>query len=178
MKNSLQLILKTIAIIFTCNVLYVQTASARELLDHAIKAQTLQKKIVRVFDETLADLLAMEKVSENKEARAAVCTFIFSELPDREDNNKIASDEALMKFSDMRNIPVYQQKEWNESIDILSLASVNYRLDLGDLFLKHKCWEQADFYYRFVIENFSQPFYAGKRDRAKIGIDDIRSARD
>ena len=43
--------------------------------------------------------------------------------------------------------------------------------------LKSGCLDVADQAYRRIISYYTGSAYAGIRDRAKLGIDDVRSAR-
>jgi hypothetical protein len=59
-----------------------------------------------------------------------------------------------------------------------ALSAASLRLDVADLALKSKCFDIADENYRYVVKNYSSDLFSGLRQRAQIGIDDVRSARD
>ncbi|MER2520222.1 MAG: hypothetical protein ABTQ34_05985 [Bdellovibrionales bacterium] len=46
--------------------------------------------------------------------------------------------------------------------------------ELADLAKERRCYKDADKLYRHVIERYVGVYYSGFRDRARIGIDDIR----
>lgn len=56
-----------------------------------------------------------------------------------------------------------------------------YHTDLAFAFaeeaLKRKCFDDADMMYRSMIKFYVGSSYGGVRDRARIGIDDVRTAR-
>lgn len=60
--------------------------------------------------------------------------------------------------------------------DIVPLA-VNTTLDIGDVALQKGCLDIADRQYREVLEVFVGPSYSAYRERAAIGIEDVRAKR-
>lgn len=74
------------------------------------------------------------------------------------------------------------------SMNIISLAAapqiqdfiryrINLLLSLGDAGLRKKCYDLAEANYKEVINVYVGLAYTGYRDRAKVGLDDIRAAR-
>lgn len=53
----------------------------------------------------------------------------------------------------------------------------NLAFGLGDAALKKECLDEAEHQYRNMVTLFSGPGGAGYRDRARIGLDDIREKR-
>lgn len=53
----------------------------------------------------------------------------------------------------------------------------NAVLTYADTALKKKCLDLADRQYRHIIDIYTGAAYGGVRDRARIGLDDIREAR-
>lgn len=50
-----------------------------------------------------------------------------------------------------------------------------FHLEYADSALAAQCYQQADRAYRFILEHFTRAADAPIRDRAKIGVDDVRA---
>ena len=50
-------------------------------------------------------------------------------------------------------------------------------LEVADSALQHSCLDVADKLYRFVISAYTQPVFSAYRQRAEIGVQDVREAR-
>jgi hypothetical protein len=53
----------------------------------------------------------------------------------------------------------------------------NMRLDVADAAVKGVCYEIADSEFRYVMQLYVGNAYQAYRERAKIGIDDVRAKR-
>lgn len=71
--------------------------------------------------------------------------------------------KALLNFSELMKDSLY--------------ASGMQRLAIADLALQSKCLDIADQNYRYVIAKFPSEAFAGLRQRAQVGVDDVRSSR-
>jgi hypothetical protein len=58
-----------------------------------------------------------------------------------------------------------------------ALKTVNTRLLVADAYLQHKCLDEADKTYRSVLISYIGSNYVAARQRAQVGIDDVRAAR-
>lgn len=56
-------------------------------------------------------------------------------------------------------------------------TAADLRLSAADALTRAKCYDQADELYRSVIATYTGASYAAFRERAKVGIDDIRDKR-
>lgn len=56
-------------------------------------------------------------------------------------------------------------------------TAAELRLSAADSLTRAKCYDQADELYRSVIATYTGTSYVALRERAKIGIDDIRDKR-
>jgi hypothetical protein len=63
------------------------------------------------------------------------------------------------------------------TIDEMKPTVLNRKLDLADAYLHANCLDRADGIYRAVMEVYTGMSYASYRDRARIGIDDVRQKR-
>ena len=61
--------------------------------------------------------------------------------------------------------------------DDFTKEAINARFDIADTALKGDCLDIADENYRHVIKVYTGSSYAAQRDRAKLGIDDVRQKR-
>lgn len=57
-------------------------------------------------------------------------------------------------------------------------AQISSQLNLADAYLNAGCLDEADNLYRHIIMTFTGTAYAGVRQRAQIGVDDVRAGRD
>ena len=83
---------------------------------------------------------------------------------------KIAElEESLVMFHQVRLFPQYERevRDWHTT---LSFA-------FADEALRRGCLDDADRVYRNLVAFYTGGAYAGIRDRAKLGIDDVRAAR-
>lgn len=81
-------------------------------------------------------------------------------------NQSMAENE-----SDRRVIQAHRNLSNTLSND---LADIIFRA--ADSSLKAKCYEAANYYYRKIVSLFIGSSYAAQRQRAQIGIDDVRQA--
>ena len=95
------------------------------------------------------------------------------------DDLKIAKVDGLMQglVNSQGKFPPYMQAGLSRAIGSLGLEAGKLRLEMADGYLAAGCLPQADRLYRFVLANFSSPNFNGLRQRAQIGIDDVRSQR-
>lgn len=83
---------------------------------------------------------------------------------------KIAElEESLSLFHRVQSFPQYE-REARDRHTTLSFA-------FADEALRRGCLDDADGVYRNLVAFYTGGAYAGIRDRAKLGIDDVRSAR-
>ncbi|MET4217839.1 hypothetical protein ABIB00_003051 [Bradyrhizobium sp. LB14.3] len=74
---------------------------------------------------------------------------------------------------------------WENDFAMLAIAGGNadasglgqFRLAIADLALKRRCLDIADQEYRQVLTVYAGVRYVALRDRAKVGIEDVRDAR-
>ena len=55
--------------------------------------------------------------------------------------------------------------------------AIDYRFIIADLALKKNCVNIADKNYRHIVSRYSGEAYRSHRERARIGIDDVREKR-
>ncbi len=60
---------------------------------------------------------------------------------------------------------------------IFTDTALQARFGLADLALKKKCFEIADQHYRHIVSRYTGSAYAAYRERAMIGIEDVRAKR-
>lgn len=83
---------------------------------------------------------------------------------------KIAElEESLSLFHRVQSFPQYE-REARDRHTALSFA-------FADAALQRGCLDDADAVYRSLVAFYTGGAYAGIRDRAKLGIDDVRAAR-
>lgn len=58
-----------------------------------------------------------------------------------------------------------------------SEGAIGARFEIADTALRLGCLEIADANYRYILAKYVGSAYAGQRDRAKIGIDDVRQQK-
>ena len=49
--------------------------------------------------------------------------------------------------------------------------------EFGDTAFEKRCLDDADWAYRHVIRTYTGTAYSGIRDRARLGVEDVRVAR-
>lgn len=70
-----------------------------------------------------------------------------------------------------------EQNYWWPEYKQASALVVSIILSVADTALKHKCFDLADDQYRTIIRIYTGSFYDAARQRAGIGIEDVRTAR-
>lgn len=120
------------------------------------------------------------------EARATIAANVVR-LKDRsiacgsteagEGDLKIASVDGLMQglVNIQPRFPPYMQPGVSRAIANLGMEAGRLRLEQADGFLAAECDPQADRLYRFVLSSFSSPAFEGLRQRAQVGVDDVRA---
>ena len=90
---------------------------------------------------------------------------------------KIARVDGLMQglVNIQPRFPPYMQAGVSRAIANLGAEAGRLRLEQADGFLAAGCKPQADRLYRFVLSSFSAPAFEGLRQRAQVGIDDVRA---
>lgn len=62
--------------------------------------------------------------------------------------------------------------------DLFTGTALKSRHAFADLALKKGCLDTADHHYRHIMKRYTGSAYAAHRDRAKIGIEDVRAKRE
>ena len=91
--------------------------------------------------------------------------------------SKIARVDGLMQglVNIQPRFPPYMQAGVARAIANLGTEAGRLRLEQADGFLAAGCSLQANTLYRFVLSNFSSPAFEGLRQRAQVGVDDVRA---
>ena len=56
-------------------------------------------------------------------------------------------------------------------------GQARFDLHVADGLLADGCLDEAEHFYRVVLTEYDDPSLQGARDRAKVGIDDVRAAK-
>ena len=88
---------------------------------------------------------------------------------------KIAQEMKSTHNAEQASAILLQSNAYADMVeDTFSLIPQVY-VTYGDRALAAKCYRQADKAYRFVVERYSDEKLLALRERAKIGIDDVRA---
>ena len=105
-------------------------------------------------------------------------TNILKELRQWEKEKRVNCDSDNLKTPHIQAILVageFQRLGHDELPTFQMLAGVH--LEIADSARKRGCLDFADGVYRYVISTFIGTGYAAHRQRAQIGLDDIRAVR-
>lgn len=78
---------------------------------------------------------------------------------------------------DTRSYTDHQIASLTASSRQIGLVAADSYLIVGDAYLKARCLNQADTQYRHVLATYPGASYVGVRQRAQVGIEDVRAAR-
>jgi hypothetical protein len=137
--------------------------------EEALAKAAREREEARVAEEQVAKIRARPFV-EGMEALERYRASQGCDGPDaKEVLAKIAElEEDVSLFHDVE-FPEYER----ESRDRHTTLSFGF----ADEALRRRCLDDADRVYRRLVAFYTGSAYAGIRDRAKLGIDDIRAAR-
>lgn len=89
--------------------------------------------------------------------------------------NAYKVETELLKLTGQESM-YYNMKIWGMLSRVQKMKwDIQFRL--AETALKQKCPDIADRIYREIVANYTGASYAGIRDRARIGLDDVREAR-
>ncbi len=89
--------------------------------------------------------------------------------------NAYKVETELLKLTGQESM-YYSMKIWGMLSRVQKMKwDIQFRL--AETALKQKCPDIADRVYRDIIANYTGASYAGIRDRARVGLDDVREAR-
>lgn len=102
-----------------------------------------------------------------------------SALSVAEDTLNIVYDGALSTQRALADpsLPSYSRKLGLYRYEALAQLSARSQIDAADKLLAAHCDARADAWYRTVIGRFTGPQWAALRERARIGVDDIRNRK-
>jgi hypothetical protein len=78
-------------------------------------------------------------------------------------------EETVSRFHTVKSFPEYERQARD--------MHTNLSFAFADEALRRGCLDDADSVYRSLVAFYTGGAYAGIRDRAKLGIDDVRAAR-
>lgn len=81
-----------------------------------------------------------------------------------------------MRYLSGRESYFYSLKLWS-GLRRVQEMKWDVQFSLADVAKEKKCYDLADKHYRDIISTYSGNAYSGIRDRARLGIDDIKEAR-
>lgn len=87
------------------------------------------------------------------------------------DNRWDVSQSGLVYF---RRVPKAAQVNLN-FFELFTDTAIKSRFGLADLALKKECLDIAGSHFRHALNKYTGSAYAAYRDRAKVGIDDVRA---
>jgi hypothetical protein len=121
-----------------------------------------EREMKRQMQETLQGLEAeiLKPLHQWEKERPVNCNS---------DNLKTPHTSAILVAGE------FQRRGHDELATFQMLAGVH--LDIADSARKRGCLDFADGVYRYVISTFIGAGYAAHRQRAQIGLDDIRAVR-
>jgi hypothetical protein len=118
--------------------------------------QEIKTDIGKPVEQSLANYIATGDCGENFDI-----TFIMT-----------AVDHAGM----IANMMQTELSDWANRIEVLQLRA-DWELTLADAVKGKGCLDYADQLYRHVLASYIGPLWQGYRDRAMVGIADIRAVR-
>lgn len=138
----------------------------------ATRRETPESRAQSYISEARSKIIEIGKGLQDKKITC------YSEMA-FEGSINIASVDGLMQglVTNESRFPPYMQAGLARAISMLGMEAGKLRLELADTFLSANCVSQADQLYRFVLSNFSNPTFAGLRQRAQVGIDDVREKK-
>lgn len=127
--------------------------------------------------EFLAEVQALDVLTGNVVTNATSCEDPSLKIATE---RLMASEQTLAEYNQLRFSPRsgagtrYRASKVVED-SLPSLTDTHFRL--ADGLLKRRCLDGADLLYRDILTRFSGSSYEALRERAKVGIDDVRSFR-
>ncbi len=88
-------------------------------------------------------------------------------------NMNLLSHLWYLKWSNAKSTPDQYLNE--RVLNVITPATIEMNFLVADTLLSNNCLESADEIYRAIISRFTGGRYASIRERAKIGVDDVRS---
>jgi hypothetical protein len=88
-----------------------------------------------------------------------------------------AQSDRASTFRDSAEVSPAARERYSEADEVGTPLAVASYLDLADAYLLGKCLDEADAIYRLVIRKYPGTAYEGLRERALLGVDDVRAAR-
>ena len=115
-----------------------------------------------------------EDERQYRDGLSAVQIFRVSE--DECSGTDLATAKFSLTYLSMRESYFYSLQLWSSHRDIHRMK-MGVHFSLADAAKEKNFYDIADNLYRDIITTYTGSSYAGIRDRAKLGIDDIKEAR-
>jgi hypothetical protein len=128
-------------------------------------------------EETGRDLQAAR--AKTREATDALLKFIREPLDAFRKEKPPKCDSPNLRKAMSVSVDLFEElsKKLAKSAGILAPQLGAATVDIGDAARDANCPKQARIVYDFVIEGYTDSNYAAMRQRAEIGINDLRSRR-
>lgn len=108
--------------------------------------------------------------------REAVRAYLRNDIPCNLDDPDAISAQNYLSLLSSREDELYRIKAWNSHSRLHSMK-MELQFALADAAKAKRCFGLADELYRKVITVYTGSSYAAERERARIGIDDIREEK-
>lgn len=138
-----------------------------------------KKEANLIFTEFLNIIKSLD-FDKMDESEVKDCNGRFWEAHHSMLSAEIEKDDKLAKFNK-------EGDSWDVSSEVKSLYSSqfdewNYKtlsniLHFANIALKVKCYDTAENYYRLVLDRYVGTAYSGFRDKAKLGLEDVKEGR-
>lgn len=155
--------LRSITLAFTLIGFAWSPASASEVGDRSLR---LADRADALVQKLIAEWNASGAECDSEEATTAMATFRSVET----------LSSGLFQRAQREEVRYLRQIYMNDYGPV-AIRALNLRLTLADANLAHGCTDVADSLYRGAITIYTGDAYGPYRERARIGVDDVRAMK-
>lgn len=145
--------------------------------EEGVNLDELHDGLRKMVEQQIAGInsKSCSKSDWDRSAQLVVFDMIAAKSVDFAERSKRIMDSA--GEYNPKSLSYHRYKNGLELAQRASTSGVAVRLDLADLALSRRCYEIADEFYRDVIKKYTSGFFSSYRERALVGIQDVRSRK-
>lgn len=155
--------LRSIIAVFALTGFACSSAAASELGERSLRAMDRADTLVQ---QRIAEWDASGSDCDSEHPTAAMAVFRSAE----------SLSATLFQRAQREQVQVLR-RNYMADHEAVAIRAISLRLTLADANLAHGCADAADALYRDAISTYTGGAYASYRERARIGVDDVRALK-